>query len=91
MNLIRTRLRQLRLLDNLSQEGLAERAGISYGSLKRFERTGQISLESLLKLSLALDVLEEFDLLFREDSRQTNISLDAIIQSPKLRKRGRDK
>lgn len=90
MNLIAVRLRELRLSENLSQEGLAERAGISYGSLKRFERTGQISFESLLKLALVLGVQEDFDLLFR-DSLKSNASLDDIIHKPKLRKRGREK
>lgn len=90
MNLIAVRLRELRLSENLSQEGLAQRAGISYGSLKRFERTGQISFESLLKLALILGVLEDFDLLFR-DSLKSKASLDDIIRKPKLRKRGREK
>lgn len=90
MNLIRARLRQLRLSGNLSQEVLAKRAGLSHASLKRFERTGQISLESLLKLALVLDVLEDFDLLFK-DSLQSNLSLDEIIRQPKIRQRGRGK
>lgn len=90
MNLIAARLKEVRLSENLSQEGLAERAGISYGTLKRFERTGQISFESLLKIALVLGVLEDFDLLFK-DSLKSNLSLDDIIQKPKLRQRGRMK
>ena len=35
----------------LSQKEMAERSGVSLGSLKRFENTGKISLEALLKLA----------------------------------------
>lgn len=43
-----------------TQEELAARSGVSLGSLKRFERIGQISLESLLKLALVLECLDAF-------------------------------
>jgi transcriptional regulator with XRE-family HTH domain len=39
----------------------AERSGVSLGSLKRFENTGQISFESLLRLVNVLHRLEDFD------------------------------
>ena len=47
-----------------SQMELAERSGVSLGSLKRFEREHEISLASLVKLSIALDCREDFDALF---------------------------
>jgi hypothetical protein len=40
---------------------LAKRSGVSLGSLKRFETTGQISLESLLLLADVLNRLDDFD------------------------------
>ena len=43
--------KQKRLQYDLTQVGLANRSGVSLGSIKRFEATGQISLESLLKIS----------------------------------------
>lgn len=49
---------------HLTQIELAEKAGVSYGSIKRFERTGKISFESLLKIAEALDRLPEFEKLF---------------------------
>lgn len=63
------RLRAVRRQMKYSQEEIADRAGVSLGSLKRFERTGKISLESLLKLMHLLDRLHEFDhvLLIREN------------------------
>lgn len=54
-------LKQLRKRVKWSQAELAERSGVSLGSIKRFERTGKISLESLLKLLHILDYLEKFD------------------------------
>lgn len=44
------RHRILRKQLKMSQEEMAERSGVSLGSLKRFEVTGKISLDSLLKL-----------------------------------------
>ena len=53
----KTRRKQL----SYTQSELAERSGVSLGSLKRFETRGQISLESFLKLAFVLDCLGEFE------------------------------
>ncbi len=55
------KLRVLRKRANMSQAELAHRSGVSLGSLKRFESTGRISLESLLQLVEILDRLSEFE------------------------------
>lgn len=81
-------LKARRLSLNLSQKTLSERSGVSYGVLKKFERTGKISLESLLKLSLALGSLEHFQHLFKPADPQQAVSLDELMQD-KTRKRGR--
>lgn len=47
-----------------SQAELATRSGVSLGSIKRFEQTGSISFESLLKLAHLLNRLEDFNELF---------------------------
>ena len=54
-----------------TQQDLAERSGVSYGSIKRFERFGKISFESLLKIAEALNHLSEFEkiLLPKDDQR----------------------
>ena len=49
----------------LTQEELAMRSGVSLGSIKRFESSGQISLESLLKLAQILNRLNDFELIFK--------------------------
>ena len=48
---------------DLTQQDLADKSGVSYGSIKRFERLGKISFESLLKIAEALSRLEEFETL----------------------------
>jgi transcriptional regulator with XRE-family HTH domain len=54
----------LRKESNWTQQDLATRSGVSYGSIKRFERFGKISFESLLKIAEALNRLNEFETLF---------------------------
>lgn len=75
---------------NLSQEGLAKRSGVTLGSLKRFERTGLIAFDSLLKLALVLDCLGDFDRVAAEDDHAlTGRSLDDILAESRPRKKGR--
>ncbi|HEY3738453.1 MAG TPA: helix-turn-helix transcriptional regulator [Bryobacteraceae bacterium] len=77
---------------NLTQEGLAQRSGVSWGSLKRFERTGLISLDALLKLALVLDCLSDFDSVCMTDRGPlAATTLDEILQTPKQRRKGRIK
>ena len=45
---------------HLSQEQLSKKSGVSLGSIKRFERTGEISLTSLIRISVALGCQEDF-------------------------------
>lgn len=58
-------LKKLRKQHKLSQQELAEKSGVSYGSLKRFEQTGEISLISLLKIAVVLEATEAFGALFK--------------------------
>ena len=60
------RLRQIRKRRGISQQQLSEDSGVSYGSLKRFESTGQISLLSLTRLAMALNCTDEIRHLFTE-------------------------
>lgn len=48
----------------LTQKELAVRSGVSLGSVRRFETTGEISLSSLVKIGHAIDCLQDFELLF---------------------------
>ena len=60
------RVRGIRKRKTISQEELSSRSGVSYGSIKRFESTGMISLLSLTKLAVALGCVEEIRGLFTE-------------------------
>ncbi|RLD84140.1 MAG: XRE family transcriptional regulator, partial [Bacteroidetes bacterium] len=51
----------LRKEQGWTQQDLAEKSDVSYGSIKRFETTGQISFESLLKIVESLRRLSEFE------------------------------
>lgn len=53
-----------------TQQDLADKSGVSYGSIKRFERFGQISFESLLKIAECLDRLDEFENIFLPKDNQ---------------------
>ena len=92
MQYLKETFKQKRLDLNLTQEGLSKKSGVSLGSLKRFERTGQISLESLLKLSVILDCLDDF--LNIANKKEENInSLDELLNKNQktTKKRGRIK
>lgn len=58
------RVKALRLDREWTQEELAGRAGIALATYQRFERTGRISLERLLKLAVVLDARRGFHGLF---------------------------
>ena len=79
---VRAKARRLEL--NITQTELAERSGVSLGSLRRFETTGEISLRSFLELALVLGELKEFSTLFRP--LQT-VSLFEEVPLPRQRSR----
>ena len=61
MDTLKTKFRQRRKELGYTQAELSSRSGVSLGSLKRFESSGKISLESLLKLALVLECLGDFE------------------------------
>jgi len=61
---IAERLVKIRKRRKISQKDLSVKSGVSLGSLKRFEQTGEISLISLTKLAIALDLENELESLF---------------------------
>jgi len=82
------RFKVRRLAVNLTQKELAMRSGVTLGSLRRFEREGLIALDSLLKLALVLNCLDDFDKLAAESQPITAAqSLDALLAKPRSRQR----
>ena len=59
----RVKLRRKEL--KLTQKEFAKRSGVSYGFIRRFENSGEISLTSLLKIANAINCLEDFKELFK--------------------------
>ena len=60
------RVRNIRRRRSISQEKLASISGVSLGSVKRFETSGQISLISLTRIAIALDLADELRNLFMQ-------------------------
>ena len=67
---LRQRLRSRRKQLRYTQAELATRSGVSLGSLKRFEQTGLISLDSFLKLTLVLECLGDFNSLCEDEEER---------------------
>lgn len=49
----------------ISQLRLSEISGVSYASIRRFEKTGDISFASLVKLAIALRLYDDLNNLFK--------------------------
>ena len=59
------RVKERRKELKISQKELSTRTLVSYGSIRRFENSGQISLTSLIRIANALNCLSDFNLLFK--------------------------
>lgn len=85
---IATKAKAKRLSLNFTQQTLATRSGVSFGVIKKFERTGAISLNSLLRIALVLNALEDFSALFKAKAPEEYPSLNTLIRV-QIRKRAR--
>ena len=61
------KIKSIRKRKKITQKQLAARSNVSYATLRKFEKTGQVSLESFVKLSMELGLVSELNHLF-EDS-----------------------
>ena len=84
---IAARVKARRLELNLTQEGMAARAGLKFATYRRFEQTGEISLKGLLQIGFALNILSEFDALFAQKQYQS--LYDVLNEQSVIRKRGK--
>ena len=64
-------VKQRRKENNLTQEQLSRKSGVSLGSIKRFERTGEIALTSLIRIAIVLGCQEDFLQLFVKKQYQS--------------------
>lgn len=64
------RFSKLRLLRNLSRKSLSEASGVPAISIKKFEHTGEISMQSFIALSIALDKVADIESLYQKSDPQ---------------------
>jgi transcriptional regulator with XRE-family HTH domain len=91
MDDLKRKYKQLRLSFTYTQAHLAKKSGVSLGSVKRFESSGKISLESLLKLSLVLGCLDDFENIAHKKEKLLNSIDELISENNSVRKRGSSK
>ena len=71
------KIKQQRKMFKISQVQLAAKSGVSLGSIKRFESKHEISLSSLIKILIALNLEKDFENLFTQKSYN---SIDEVIK-----------
>ncbi|MEA2119678.1 helix-turn-helix transcriptional regulator [Halovibrio sp. HP20-50] len=76
--------REMRLAKNLSRKTLAQMAGVSESTIKRFESHGQITLDGLVLIATALGATFQIAELFKHDHP---ISLEEIKRTGRTRGR----
>jgi len=77
---IAKRMSMRRKEKKITQVKLAQYSDVSLGSIKRFERTGEISLSSLIKIAFVLGYEDDFDGLF---ARKGYASIEEVINENK--------
>ena len=85
-------IRERRLQMDLTQEGLAERSGVALSTLRKFEQTGIISLESFLKILSIVGGLEEVIEVLKPN-KPVFKSIDEVLNNDEktIKKRGSKK
>lgn len=58
------KIKSVRKRKKITQKQLAARSNVAYATLRKFEQTGQISLESFVKIVMELGMTSEIDNLF---------------------------
>ena len=81
------RVRAARVGMGLKQKTLAQRAGVTLATLRRFEQKGEISLKYLMRICHVLGRLDEFENLFKPPSAASMAELEMRLATP-ARKRG---
>ena len=82
------RAKALRLEQNIPQQELADKAGIAVGTVKRFEKSGEIQFNHLLRIALVLGRLDDFKTLFAADDVPASLY---EFKAAKVRQRARKK
>jgi transcriptional regulator with XRE-family HTH domain len=75
------RIRRQRLGQNLLQEDVAQRAGISVGALKRLEAGDNVRIDTLLNVAKSLSVLRDLEKAFEWRPAMTIADLERLDKS----------
>ena len=85
------RLKQQRLLKNLSQEALANQAGLGNSTIQRFEQGKGGTLENFLRIVMALGLVRELEtlLLPMKNSIEDVLNLQETSQRQRVSRKGK--
>ena len=81
------RLKKRRLEKGITREGLQSLTGVPKSTIAHFETTSKLSLESFVRIAMALGYTEEMDKLFMEAKYSTMEEMETIKRNMN-RKRG---
>lgn len=82
------KIRSLRLQRHWKQATLADHAGVSLASLRRFEHSGQISMQHFLRLVFALGRLQDLDTILLPPKAGSIAELEKLTSTVKRPRRG---
>lgn len=80
------RLKMHRMKLGVSQQDLAQRAGVSLGTVSTFEKTGKATLDTFMRLIIALGLVTELEKLFTIPVLSIS-ELEASLEPPRRRVR----
>lgn len=80
------KIRRLRLGRGWKQSTLAQRAGVSLASLRRYETSGQGSLKNVLRLTFALGRIDDLATVLEPPPARSITELERMRGAPKRRR-----
>ena len=80
--------KNLRLFKGYTRKTVSKMSGVPESTIKYFETTGKVSLESILKIAFVLDVLPSFEALFDLPEAGTIAEIEKRYET-KLPRRGK--
>ena len=81
-------MRERRLALNLTQAGLSQRSGVALATLRKFEQSGSVSLDNLLKLMLVVGGLRKIVEATASEQKRYS-SIDDVLSNTTRPKRKR--
>lgn len=81
------RIRLARVSRNMTQPDLAERVGVSVGTIRNLERSGDCAFSTIIKVALALRLERGLDDLFKVGAQSIEELIDIDRAKRSVRKR----